>query len=89
MRATPTIIPYPTNQSVRRCTDAKLDATVARNGGLYIFAPLSRKARAWVRKHVALSDWQWSGPTFVLDDGGMAYNLYRGMLDAGLTVGDG
>jgi len=85
----PTIVPYPVATSVRRCTDAKLDATVARDGGMYLFAPLSQRARAWVRRNVALSDWQWTGSTFVLDDGNMAYALYRGMLDAGLSVGDG
>lgn len=69
-------------------TNSKLDATVSRDGGIYMFTPLSDGAKTWVQDNVHTDPWQWTGPSFVLDDGRLAYELYRGMLDAGFAVGD-
>ena len=58
-------------------------------GGMYTFYLESRKAKSWVKKNVDVPKYAWlTTNAFAMDDGRLAYELYRGMLGAGLKCVD-
>jgi hypothetical protein len=67
-----------------------LDVRLSDDLGWYEIAPLSPRARAWIRAHVASEPYQWRRiglvPTLVLDYGHYFAAIVEGMQAAGLRV---
>jgi hypothetical protein len=61
------------------------DVTVSHLGTVSLFAPLSRRALAWVARRVCLESWQWQGGAFAVE-GRYARPLARRMRAAGLRL---
>lgn len=58
----------------------------ARNPSVYLFTPITKKAKAWVKRNVPLEPWQWLGSGFAVEHR-YAEDLFEAMKDAGLVAG--
>ena len=61
------------------------DVLVANEGTVFLFNPLTAKARQWINEHVQAEDYQWLGTTLVVEHR-YAWGLAEGMKDAGLVL---
>jgi hypothetical protein len=60
------------------------DVLVANEGTVFLFNPLTAKAKEWIEEH-AQTDAQWFGTTLVVEHR-YAWALAEGMKDAGLVL---
>ena len=65
---------------------AKSDVTVANEGTVWQFLPLTRKGKAWVEENLNLQSWQWLGKTFSVEHR-YGESIVNGMRGDGLVVG--
>lgn len=61
------------------------DFRVRNEGSIFLFEPTNEAAKAWVKEHVQLEDWQWLGSAFCVEHR-FAIDLAKAMVDDGLTV---
>jgi hypothetical protein len=60
------------------------DVLVANDGTVFLFNPLTPRAKEWIEEHVH-SDARWFGTTLVVEHR-YAWALAQGMQDAGLVL---
>ena len=60
------------------------DVLVANEGTVFLFNPLTARAKEWIEEHVQ-ADAQWFGTTLVVEHL-YAWGLAQGMKDAGLVL---
>jgi hypothetical protein len=63
----------------------KPDVMARSHGSVWMFEPVSPRAKEWVKENVAVEGWAWMGPAFAVDHR-YADNLISGMVDAGMEV---
>jgi len=61
------------------------DVKIADQGTLWLFWPVSKDAKAWVKENMSISDHMRLGPHFHVEPR-FVDNLVQGMTAAGLTV---
>jgi hypothetical protein len=61
------------------------DVLVANQGSVFVFNPLTARAKEWIEENVQSEDWQWFGTTLVVEHR-YAWGLAQGMQDAGLVL---
>jgi hypothetical protein len=61
------------------------DVLVCDGGTLWLFHPLSERAKEWVREHIAADPWQWLGRQLVVERR-FAPDLIEAMREVGLIV---
>jgi hypothetical protein len=61
------------------------DVLVANEGTVFLFNPLTARAKEWLDEHVQSEDYQWFGTTLVVEHR-YAWGLAQGMKDAGLVL---
>jgi hypothetical protein len=61
------------------------DVLVENHGTIFLFTPMTERARTWVDEHVQLDSWQWLGTSFSVEHR-FAEGLAAGMIDDGLEV---
>jgi hypothetical protein len=61
------------------------DVLVANEGTVFLFNPLTKRAKDWIDDNVSSESWQWFGTTLVVDHR-YAWGLAEGMTDAGLVL---
>ena len=61
------------------------DVLVANEGTVFLFNPLTERAKDWIDDNVSSESWQWLGTTLVVDHR-YAWGLAEGMNDAGLVL---
>jgi hypothetical protein len=65
--------------------DITPDVLVRYEGILFLFGPLTDRAKDWLEQNVEIEPWQWSGDTFVVEHR-YTWGLGQGMKDAGLVI---
>lgn len=63
----------------------KADVSVSNHGTLFLFTPISERAKKWVEENVPLESWQWLGNGFSVEHR-YAGNLAEGMKRDGLIL---
>lgn len=63
----------------------KPDFIVNDNGSRWSVVPVTRAAKKWFDENVYTEDWQWLGPTCVVD-WRFGHTLSVGIADAGFTI---
>ena len=61
------------------------DVLVHNEGTVFLFNPLTAKAKEWIDNNVQSEDYQWFGTTLVVEHR-YAWGLAEGMKDAGLVL---
>jgi hypothetical protein len=61
------------------------DVLVHNEGTVFLFNPLSARAKKWIEKNVETESYQWFGTTLVVEYK-FAWGLAEGMKDAGLVL---
>lgn len=65
---------------------ARTNVAIYRAGsGLVVVRPLTEAAREWIEENVQSEEWQWLGPSLVVE-WRTVENLIAGMIEAGLEV---
>lgn len=62
-----------------------VDVIVHNGGSIFMFQPLTQRAKDWVIENVGLESWQWLGNSFVAEHR-FACDLVDGMQAASLVV---
>ncbi len=62
-----------------------IDIRVSNMGSMWMFTPLTEKAKNWVEENLPLEPWQWMGNSFCVDHR-PANDLATGMQEAGLVL---
>lgn len=63
----------------------KIDVQVENHGTLFLFRPLTPKAKKWIEKNVNIEPYMWMGDAFGCEHR-RAPDLASGMIKAGLVV---
>ena len=61
------------------------DVLVRSEGTVFLFCPLTERAKNWLEENVETEPWQWFGNTLVVEHR-FAWSLGQGMQDAGLVL---
>jgi hypothetical protein len=61
------------------------DVLVRNDGTVFVFCPLTDRAKDWLEENVEIEPWQWFGSAFVVEHR-YAWGLGQGMKDAGLVL---
>ena len=64
-----------------------MDFKVEDHGTVYLFTPVTARAREFVDELVDVPDYMWLGDSFAADHR-PGTDLAAGIIDAGLTIGD-
>jgi len=64
------------------------DVLVCNEGTVFVFCPLTSRARQWIDENVLTEPWQWFGNALVVEQR-YAWGLGQGMKDAGLRLAYG
>lgn len=63
----------------------KADVVIQNEGTIWMFIPITKKAKRWIRDHVSSEPWQWLGRSLCVDHR-YGPDLAGGMADAGLNL---
>ena len=63
----------------------KPDVLVRNEGTVFVFSPLTARAKQWFDENVQSEPWQWLGDALVVEHR-FAWGLGQGMKDAGLEL---
>jgi len=61
------------------------DFTIRDEGTVIVFTPNTETAQTWLNSFCVIEDWQWMGPSFVVDHR-PARDLLEAILEEGLTI---
>jgi hypothetical protein len=61
------------------------DVLVRNEGTVFLFNPLTARAKEWIEENVQIETYQWFGSTLVVEHR-YAWGLAEGMLDEGLVL---
>jgi len=61
------------------------DVLVRNEGTVFVFCPLTERARAWIDENVQTEPWQWFGNALVVEHR-YAWGLATGMKEAGFVL---
>jgi hypothetical protein len=61
------------------------DVLVRNEGTVFVFCPLTDRAKDWLEENVESESWQWFGNALVVEHR-HAWGLGQGMIDAGLVI---
>ena len=61
------------------------DVLVANEGTVFVFTPLTPRAREWFDENVQTEGWQWFGNALVVEHR-FAWGLAEGLKDAGFVL---
>jgi hypothetical protein len=64
------------------------DVLVCHEGTVFVFCPLTPRAKQWIQENVSSEGWQWFGDALVIEHR-YAWGLGQGMKDAGLRLAYG
>jgi len=64
------------------------DVLVSNEGTVFVFCPLTPRAKQWIDENVSTEQWQWFGHALVVEQR-YAWGLGQGMKDAGLQLAYG
>ncbi len=65
--------------------EATPDVLVRNEGTVFLFCPLTERAKNWLEENVETEPWQWFGTVLVVEHR-FAWGLGQGMQDAGLVL---
>jgi hypothetical protein len=63
-----------------------IDVNVSNQGTVFLFTLNTQAAKDWVKEHLQLASWQWTGNRSFAVDHHYAENLCHGMRGDGLVV---
>jgi hypothetical protein len=62
------------------------DVLIRSEGSVFVFTPITAKAKQWFDANVSAEDWQWLGASLIVEHR-YAPGLIAELLEAGLSVG--
>ena len=68
--------------------DVTPDVLVCNEGTVFVFCPLTPRAKQWIEENASTEPWQWFGNALVVEQR-YAWGLGQGMKDAGLRLAYG
>jgi len=61
------------------------DVLIANDFSVFVFTPMTARAKQWFETNIESEPWQWMGASLVVDRR-FAWGLGQGLKDAGLVV---